>query len=71
MAGISFDVLRTGKKYRLINHGERHEFTIESILPNGDFLVKDILTLETYHLKDLVKYGKGKDYLLEEILPGD
>jgi hypothetical protein len=67
MAGISFDVLRTGKKYALINHGEKHEFVIESILANGDFRVKDLLTLERYHLKDLIKYGKGKDYSLEEL----
>lgn len=68
MAGISFDVLRTGRKYRLVNHGETHEFIIERILAN-DFLVKDMLTLESYHLKDLIKYGKGKDYLLEEVVP--
>ena len=67
MSGISFDVLRAGKKYRLINHGERHEFVIETILVNGDFRVKDLLTLERYLMKDLINYGKGKDYLLEEI----
>ena len=67
MAGISFDVIRTGKKYRLINYGERHEFIVESILANGDCRVKDLLTLERYRLKELIKYGKGKDYLLEEI----
>lgn len=67
MAGISFDVLRTGKKYRLTNNRERHEFIVESILTNGDCKVKDLLTLERYNLKDLIKYGKGKDYLLEEI----
>ena len=70
MAGISFDVLRAGRKYRLVNHGELHEFTVERILTN-DFLVKDMLTLESYHLKDLLKYGKGKDYLLEELIPGN
>ena len=43
MAGLSFDVLRTGKKYSLRNHGERHEFVIENILVNGDFKVKDTL----------------------------
>lgn len=67
MAGLSFDVLRTGKKYALINHGEKHEFVIENILVNGDFKVKDLLTLERYYLKDLIKYGTGKDFLLEEI----
>lgn len=67
MAGLSFDVLRTGKKYRLINFGEQHEFIIEHILPNGDFKVKDLFTLERYHLKDLVAYGRGKDFMLEDL----
>lgn len=67
MAGLSFDVLRTGKKYRLVNYGEQHEFVIENILSNGDFKVKDLLTLERYHLKELIRYGKGKDFLLEAL----
>jgi hypothetical protein len=67
MAGLSFDVLRTGKKYRLVNYGETHEFIIEHILANGDFKVKDLLTLERYRLKELIHYGRGKDFLLEEI----
>jgi hypothetical protein len=67
MAGLSFDVLRTGRKYRLINFGETHEFIIETVLANGDFKVKDLLTLERYKLKELISYGKGKDYLLEDL----
>jgi hypothetical protein len=67
MAGLSFDVLRTGKKYRLVNFGEQHEFIIESIQADGDFKVKDLHTLERYKLKDLISYGRGKDFLLEEI----
>ncbi len=67
MAGLSFNVLRFGKKYRLTNFGERHEFEIVNMLDNGDFKVKDLLTLEYYYLKDLLAYGKGKDFLLEEI----
>lgn len=66
MAGLSFDVLRTGKKYRLVNFGETHEFVIENILPNGDFRVKDTLTLERYHLKELIRYGEGKDFEIRE-----
>jgi hypothetical protein len=67
MAGLSFDVLRTGKKYRLINYGEKHEFEVESVVGNGDFKVKDLLTLERFRLKELISYGKGKDFLLEEL----
>lgn len=64
---LSFDVLRTGKKYYLVNFGERHDFVIESIQANGDFRVKDIHTLEVYHLRDLIAYGKGPDYDLREL----
>jgi len=67
MAGISFDVMRTGKRYRLTNYGEVHDFIVENILGNGDFRVKDLLTLEVYLLKDLIKYGKGKDFRLDAL----
>jgi len=69
MAGLSLDVLRTGKKYRLTNFRETHDFIVENVLPNGDFKVKDLLTLERYKLKDLIAYGKGSDYYLEELGP--
>ncbi|MEJ7645250.1 MAG: hypothetical protein WKF87_11685 [Chryseolinea sp.] len=67
MSGLSFDVLRTGKKYRLTNYGESHEFVIEQIMGNGDFKVKDVHTLERFRLKELITYGKGKDFLLEDL----
>ena len=67
MAGLSFDVLRNGKKYQLVNHGERYDFVIEFILANGDFKVKDLHTLERYLLKDLIKFGRGKDFEIREI----
>lgn len=67
MAGISLDVLRAGKKYKLINYGERFDFTIEEILSNGDFKIKDIHTLEVGQLIDLYKYGKGKDFEIREL----
>ncbi len=67
MAGLSFDVLRVGKKYRLINLGDKYEFEIERILVNGDFKVKDLHTLERYLLKDTIKFGKGKDFELREL----
>lgn len=69
MAGLSLDVLRTGKKYRLTNFRETHEFIVENILSNGDFKVKDLLTLECFKLKELLTYGKGADYYLEELEP--
>lgn len=67
MAGLSLDVLRVGKKYKLINYGEVNEFVVENILGNGDFKVKNIHTLERYLLKDLIKFGQGKDFEIREL----
>lgn len=66
MAGLSFDVLRVGKRYSLINYGDKYEFEIEKILIN-DFKVKDIHTLERYLLKDVLKFGKGNDFEIREL----
>ncbi|MBX2968676.1 MAG: hypothetical protein KF803_04850 [Cyclobacteriaceae bacterium] len=67
MKGLAFDVLRVGKKYKLINYGEVNEFVVEHILGNGDFKVKNIHTLERYLLKDLIKFGQGKDFEIREL----
>ncbi|TPE45808.1 hypothetical protein [Pontibacter mangrovi] len=64
---ISLDNLRRGKKYRLTNYGETHEFQVVEMPQEEVYRVKDLLTLETYLLNDLIKYGKGKDYDLEEL----
>lgn len=65
--GLAFDVLRVGKKYSLVNYGDRYEFEIERILVNGDFKVKDINTLERFNLKDVIKFGMGKDFEIREL----
>ena len=67
MAGLSLDVLRNGKKYSLVNFGDRYEFIIENILGNGDFKLKDLHTLERYHLRDLIKFGKGPDFEIRDL----
>ena len=67
MAGLSFDVLRVGKKYRLINFRDEYEFIIQEILGGGNFRLKDVNTLEIMFMKDLVKFGKGKDFEIREL----
>lgn len=67
MAGLSFDVLRVGKKYFLVNFGDRYEFEIERILLNNDFKVKDLHTLERYHLKEVLQFGMGTDFEIREL----
>ena len=64
---ISIDNLRKGKKYRLKNYGEEFEFQVVEMPEEGVYKVKDLTTLDTYLLHELVKYGKGKDYDLEEL----
>ncbi len=66
-AGLSLGALRFGKRYFLINFGERHEFEIEQVLADNDFAVKDIHTLERYRLADLIRYGKGSDFEIREL----
>ena len=67
MAGLSFNALRVGKKYRLVNFGDTYEFQVERILVTDDFTVKDLHTLERFLLKDVVKFGTGKDFEIREI----
>jgi len=64
---ISVDVLRVGKKYYLINHGERFDFTVVEALYDNNFRLKDLNSLEEYKLNDLIQFGKGADYDLEEL----
>ena len=51
----------------MINFGDTFEFTVMRFEGRDDFILKDLHTLETYMFKDLIRYGKSKDYFLEEI----
>ncbi|GAB3202080.1 hypothetical protein ABID22_003701 [Pontibacter aydingkolensis] len=64
---ISVDNLRKGKRYRLKNYGEQFDFQVMDMPEEEMYILKDLHTLEIYSLQDLVKYGKGKDFDLEEI----
>jgi hypothetical protein len=64
---MSFDNLRIGRRYFLRNYGEEFKFQVEKIPEDGVYVVKDLLTLEVYVLNDLVQYGIGKDFELEEL----
>lgn len=67
MAGLSFDVLRVGKKYSLINFGDKYEFVVVEILERKNFKLKDLNTLETMFMKDLIRFGMGKDFEIWEL----
>ncbi len=63
----SFNNLRVGKRFRLINFNESFDFEVMEIMSNGDCRLKDIYTLEPYSLFDLIRYGKGADFEVNDL----
>lgn len=64
---ISLDNLRVGRKYLLVNQGEIRKLEIVTRLRGVNFKVKDLDTLEYYTLEELLQWGRGKDYDLDEL----
>jgi hypothetical protein len=64
---LALDNLRVGRVYRLINQGEVRKIEVIDRLSGENFKVKDLDTLEFYTLYELLQWGRGKDYDLEEI----
>ena len=63
---IALDNLRVGRVYRLVNMGEIRMIEIMARLGGDNFKIKDLDTLEYYTIHELLQWGKGKDYDLEE-----
>ena len=64
---ISLNNIRRNKKYVLINHGEKFEFTVKEIQNEDEFLLKDLNSLEEYYMSELLAQGIGGDYSLWEL----
>jgi len=64
---IALDNLRVGRKYLLINQGEIRKLEIITRLRGANFKVKDLDTLEYYTIEELLQWGIGKDYDLDEL----
>jgi hypothetical protein len=67
MSGLAFSSMRVGNQYRLINFGEQYEFELLEVINDRDYRLKDLFSMETYLMSDLVKFGKGNDFELREI----
>ncbi len=67
MKGLAFSSMRVGKRYRLVNYGEKSEFVLKEVFSGGEYRLMDIHSLEEYLLSDLIQYGKGEDFELREI----
>ena len=64
---ISPDTMRVGKKYRIVNYDNETKFEVLEVLEDNEFIIKDLDLLEELNFKDLIRYGKGEDYELEEL----
>lgn len=64
---IALDNLRVGRRYRLVNMGEIRKIEIISRLSGENFKIKDLETLEFYTIEELLRWGVGKDYDLDEL----
>ena len=67
MAGIAIETIRVGQKYRLINYNEVFEFEVLRKVSEKNFSLKDLHTLEKYQLQELIKFGRGKDFVILEL----
>ena len=63
----AYNIIRTGKQYRLFNYGEEYKFEVMEILNDNDCIVRSLDTLESYQLSDLTRFGRGDDFDFEEI----
>lgn len=63
---IALDNLRVGRIYILTNMGEKRRIEILARLSGSDFRVKDLDTTEVYTIEELLRWGRGKDYELDE-----
>ncbi|WP_281616468.1 hypothetical protein [Flammeovirga sp. SubArs3] len=59
--------MRVGRQYKIVNYGDVFIFETLKMINDDDFLIKDLTTLETYKMSELYEYGKGKDFMIEEI----
>lgn len=63
---LALSSLRIGKRYYLVNFGEKYTFTLMRAVGEQDFILKDVYTLEQYRLSELIQFGKGEDYDIRE-----
>lgn len=67
MTGVHPNAMRVGKRYFLINYGEKVEFEVVKRISEENFLLKDLTTLEHYQLSQFSEFGIGKDFEIREI----
>ena len=64
---LALDNLRVGRTYILKNYGEIRQIEVLDRLSRDNFKIKDLATLEIYELEELLRWGIGSDYDLDEL----
>gem|GEM_PF-300063 len=64
---LALDNLRVGRIYNFVNYGEERQIVVLARLSGKNFKVKDLATLEIYELDELLRWGIGPDYDLDEV----
>jgi len=64
---LALSSIQTGHSYTIRNYGEEVEFEVIDIRGDGDIKAKHLHTREIFLLSEITRYGKGKDYDLQEL----
>ena len=64
---LAIDNIRVGRVYKLINYGEIRFLEAMERTGRENFKMKDLATLEYYEIEELLRWGRGKDYDLDEV----
>ena len=64
---LSLDRLQVGHRYTIRNYDEVVEFEIIRRIAEYDYQVKQLDTLERFPLSELIRFGKGTDFEIQEL----
>ena len=64
---LALSSLQTGHSYIIKNYGEEVEFQVVDIKSDGEVEVRNLYSMEIFLLSEITRYGKGKDYDLQEL----
>ena len=64
---LALSSLQTGHSYIIKNYGEEVEFQVVDIRSDGEVQVRNKYSMEIFLLSEITRYGKGKDYDLQEL----
>lgn len=64
---LAISSLQTGHHYSIQNFDEKVDFEVLDLQDDGDVKARHLHTLEVFMLSEITRYGKSKDFDLQEI----